>query len=85
MSKLFYIQDCRAAVGNCVLWWRAAGQGYTCDLKDAGKFTAEEARRYAGDRHTDVARPVEDVDRLAVAHVRVEALRRWDREQGGRQ
>jgi len=26
-------------VGNCLLWWRKGGYGYTCDLSDAEIFT----------------------------------------------
>lgn len=26
-------------VGNCLLWWRKGGQGYTCNIDDAEVFT----------------------------------------------
>jgi hypothetical protein len=70
----FYIQQRENVVGNCAVWWRPAAEGYTCDLKQAGQFTVEEVRRYVY-RSCDVAFPVEEVDRLAVMHVRVESLR----------
>jgi hypothetical protein len=69
---LFYIQDKRQVVGNCVLWWRPNGQGYTTDLKDAGLYSKEKGR---GLRDTDVLVPKELAESLAVTHVRLEALR----------
>ena len=74
-EPLFYIQDTRTVVGNCALWWRAEGQGYACDLKDAGKFTREEAERIERSRGTDRAFPCELIDANSVIHVRVERLR----------
>ena len=67
---LFYIQDKRSVVGNCVLWWRPNGQGYTTDLKDAGLYPAEKELR-----QTDILVPKELAESLAVTHVRAEALR----------
>lgn len=32
-------------VGNCILFWRKNGAGYTPDLDDAEIFTKEEAER----------------------------------------
>jgi len=69
-KPLFYIQDKRQIVGNCVLWWRANGQGYTTELNDAGLYPAEK-----GLRETDVLVPKELAESLAVKHVRVEPLR----------
>ncbi len=36
---------------GCILWWREAGKGYTCDLNDAGVFTDDDrARGYPSPR-----------------------------------
>ena len=43
MSGAYYIQDKRSVVGNCVLWWRKGGAGYTCDVGEAEMFTEAEA------------------------------------------
>lgn len=67
-----YILDARSCVGNCALWWRPGGKGYTCELDQAGLFTEEAAgahRRTDVPVHKDVAR------RLVVSHVRWEHLR----------
>jgi len=31
-------------VGNCLLWWRHNNCGYTCDLKDAKIFEADDPK-----------------------------------------
>lgn len=71
-EPLFYIQDKRSVVGNCVLWWRANGQGYTTELNDAVLYSASKA---GGLRESDVLVPKELAESLAVKHVRVEPLR----------
>jgi hypothetical protein len=71
-KSLYYIQDTRQVVGNCVLWWCSKGAGYTCDISEAGCFTEEEIK---GRRDTDVPWPCEEIDALTVKHVRAETLR----------
>lgn len=68
-EPLFYIQDGRSVVGNCVLWWRSNGQGYTTNLKDAGLYEFKK-----GFRETDILVPKELAESLAVTHVRSESL-----------
>lgn len=71
-KAFYYIQDTRQVVGNCVLWWRPNGAGYTCDLLDAGIYPGTHAK---GKRDTDVYWPVEEVRKRTIVHVRVERLR----------
>lgn len=40
---MYYIQDKRQYVGNCILWYRINGAGYTCNIDDAEIFTEEES------------------------------------------
>lgn len=61
-EQLYFIQDKRQYVGNDVLWWRPDGNGYTCQIDEAGRFTAEYCRSL---RDTDVAWCVEDILPLA--------------------
>lgn len=68
MAK-YYIIDTRSVVGNCALFWRPDGQGYTCDVDDAGIYDEAEAFRK---RDTDIPIPVEDIERLVVKHVRAD-------------
>lgn len=69
----YYIQDTRAQVGNCTLFWAKDRQGYCCDLDDAGVYSGAQA---AGMRDTDIAWPVEHILKYVVRHVRVEGLAR---------
>lgn len=73
MIQLFYVWDSRpgSTVGNCALWWRPEGAGYTCDLSEAGKFTDREVAKM---RATDKALPVDAVDALVIHHVRADTM-----------
>lgn len=72
---MYYIQDTRQVVGNCALFWRVEGAGYTCDLNEAGTWEEKEALAIARSRSTDKAIRVDLARRLAVTHVSVETLR----------
>ena len=78
MSKLYYVQDNRQYVGNCVLWWAKGRNGYTCDLDKAHVFDQGEMERLCGssDRATDVAWPKDEMDAIAHRHVDMQRLRR---------
>ena len=67
-----YILDTRQVVGNCALFWRPNGNGYTCELDDAGLYTRAEAESH---RDTDVPVPREMAERLVVRHVRLDHVR----------
>lgn len=54
-DDLYYLQDSRSYVGNCVLWWRPQGAGYTCDIEDAGTYLGKDVMGY---RDTDVPWPI---------------------------
>lgn len=69
--KQYVILDTRQIVGNCAMFWRPDGAGYTCDLNDAGLYDKTKGRR-----ETDIYVPVEVARSMAVTHVRVEPLKR---------
>lgn len=71
--RLYYIQDTRQVVGNCALWWRAGGAGYTCDLDDAGTWPEDDLWQFQ--RATDVPHLKSEVDAIAIRHARGETLR----------
>lgn len=77
MSRLYYILDTRSCVGNCGLWWGPNRSGYVCSLDEAGKYEEEEALRIQESRGTDAALPCDEVDNLAVRHVRVDTDAFW--------
>ncbi len=72
-SGVYLIQDTRQIVGNCVLWWRPEGAGYTTEFSEAGRFNEEQIK---GNRDTDVAIPIEAAAAACVTHVRAETLTR---------
>lgn len=78
-EELYYIQDTRSYVGNCVLWWGPNRKGYVCSLDEAGLYSREDAEAQARSRSTDRAWPKSAVDALAVRHVRGERLREIER------
>lgn len=69
----YYILDARSCVGNCALWWRPNGGGYTCELDDAGLYTLDDASSNS-EHHIPIHRSI--AERLAVRHVRWEPLHR---------
>lgn len=71
--SMYYVQDKRSVVGNCASWWRQGGGGYTCEIEEAGAYTGAAVLDM---RDTDIPWPVNEVQKLTVEHVRVEALRR---------
>lgn len=73
--RLFYIQDTRQVVGNCVLWWGPDRAGYTTELDKAGLYEEDEARSIERLRGTDKAWPKDQIDKVAVRHVRGEHLK----------
>jgi hypothetical protein len=52
---MYYIQDTRNYVGNCMLFWRKNHSGYTPNINEAGLYTEEQARRICRNRSTDIA------------------------------
>lgn len=67
----FYILDTRTVAGNCALWWRPGGHGYTTQLEEAGLFVAGERSL----RETDLLVPEAVAQAHAATHVRLDTLR----------
>ena len=40
--KYYVERQASGFVGNCLLWWRKGGHGYTCNLDDAEVFEAKD-------------------------------------------
>lgn len=75
-EDLYYIQDSRQYVGNSILWWRAAGAGYTTNLEEAGTYTKAEAFSRHQSRATDKPWLKSYVDDRANRHVDHQKLKR---------
>ncbi len=71
-EREYLILDMREVVGNCALFWRPEGRGYTCNLDEAGLYTYEEAMSH---RDTDIPVHIDTARGSAVTHVRRDWLR----------
>lgn len=76
MGNMFYIQDSRQYVGNNILFWAKGGNGYTCHVDEAQKYTEEEANRIHENRSSDVPLKVEDVERASTLQVDIQLFRK---------
>ena len=64
-EELFYIQN-EGYCGNALFWWGEEDNGYTTDIRKAGKYTRE-AAKYRCKRPEDHAWPVAYIDGLLEA------------------
>jgi hypothetical protein len=62
MEKLYYIQN-HGYCGNALFWWAENDNGYVTDIRKAGKFNEEKAKKRT-EREEDTAFPVEYIDNL---------------------
>lgn len=74
----FYLQDSRSYVGNDVLWWAKAGNGYTTDLSRAQVFTREEAQQHHDARRSDIPWPKAYIDGKVRPAVDMQYIRRYN-------
>ena len=66
---LYYIENLRSG-GDCCIWWRVNGEGYTRNLDEAWKVDEVLAHRICRNRpEQDVMREVADVDARSVRHL----------------
>ena len=61
--------------GDCVVWWRPDGHGYTTDLTQAGRYTKTRAKEIEKLRGQEVAVPVAVAEMACVKHVVADRLR----------
>ena len=77
-NRMYYLQDKRTYVGNCVMWWRSGGAGYTTDLTEAGIFTRKEAFEKMRQRATDIPWPKDYIDTIARPRVDMQVMKKKD-------
>lgn len=74
--KWFYIMTNQCS-GNCAIFWRTDGRGYTCDVDEAWLVSEDEARCICRSRPSqDFPVPQESVQASKVTHANVNELRR---------
>lgn len=68
-ETMFYIENTLHR-GDCCLWWRPNGEGYTRNLDEAWRVDGEDAKRICSSRpEQDVMRATDEVDATAVRHL----------------
>ena len=79
-EPLYYIQNTRSVVGNCMVLWRAEGHGYTVNLDEAWKLPQSRAEAICKDRpEQDIPRAAALLERVAQRHIDVQLL--WNEEE----
>ena len=74
MSDLYYIQN-KGYCGDCLLWWRDGGHGYTIDLNKAWKVPKAKAIDLCRSRpFEDFAWSVDEIDKVAERHINSENM-----------
>jgi hypothetical protein len=71
-EQLYYVQQTNQVVGNCMLLWGIASQGYTTEVSKAGLYTKEDVQ---GMRKTDIGWPKEVIERNVTTHIRADTIR----------
>ena len=62
MEEKYYIRN-EGYLGNALMWWKEGNNGYTCDIRQAGKYTKEQAENICK-RPQDTAYKCEYIDGL---------------------
>jgi hypothetical protein len=78
---LYYIQDTRSFIGNCPVFWGPDGNGYTTDLRHAGKYTFEKAMRQHFMRDTDLPWLCDEIDAIQRPTVDQQDMRKRSTQQ----
>jgi hypothetical protein len=61
--------------GDCVIFWRPDGNGYTTNLDEAGRYTKTQAEEIATRRGLEKAVPLKAAEAAARRHVTADGLR----------
>ena len=76
MSDLYVILNRGTVVGNCALFWRHGGHGYTCDLDKAWQVDAKKAKDICCNRpELDFAIPLDYAVEHSERHCEANTLR----------
>lgn len=65
MEEQYYLQN-KGFVGNALIWWAKDSRGYTTDIREAHRFSKEEAIKQAKMREEDVAWSCDYIDGIHV-------------------
>ena len=73
----YYLQDSRSFIGNCMMWHRKGGSGYTSNLDEAEKYTFAAVMRMHKTRDTDVPWLCSEMDLITGRTVDMQLLRTY--------
>lgn len=68
-ERLYYLCDTRSVTGNCMMFWRKNGSGYTYNLDDCEVYPESIALRMHHERASDVPYPKDVIDSLSERHI----------------
>jgi len=68
-ERMYYLCDTRGVTGNCLMFWRKGGAGYTYNLDDCEVYPESVAMRMHNERTSDMPYPKDVIDLLAERHV----------------
>lgn len=75
-EPLYYLQNVeRGYVGNSLQWWKWDNNGYTCDIRAAKKFTADEIKELTDGRKKYKGWKVDFIDNLVQHHIDMQDVR----------
>ena len=63
---MYYVRN-EGYLGNALIWWKKDRKGYTCDIRDAHKFTKIEVESVC-ERPEDTAYDCDYIDNLLESH-----------------
>jgi len=78
---MYFIQDTRSYVGNCVVWWGKDSRGYTTNISEAGRYTHKQAFSQMESRDTDIPWKCIDIEPLARQTIDAQYLPRQYEQQ----
>lgn len=64
-EEMYYIRN-EGFLGNALIWWAENSNGYTCDIRKAGKYKLEDATRICK-RDVDSAYKCSYIDNLLIS------------------
>jgi len=73
-ESLYLLQDTRSYVGNCPMWWRKGGNGYTTMIDEAERYTLAAAVRQHLSRGCDLPWLASEIEPLARRTVDVQDM-----------
>ena len=79
-ENLYYIQDSRSCLGSAMIWWAKSGNGHTTNIDKASQYNYEDAMKIQENRSTDLAWPVDYINKRISRFIDIQDCFCQDRE-----